>query len=181
MDARAAECRCRMPVLDGIEAPRRLCDMGARARVLMLTIYGLDEHAAGEALLAPEITRRLINGFVSGARPNTSPPALEELTEREREILDLMRHGRKNKEIAGELCIAESTVHKHVQNIFEKLHARNRAEAIFLTGLDAFVESTTPLESDTAAPSSDQEVPEVLQEEANLDTAQEDHDPLSLQ
>lgn len=54
------------------------------------------------------------------------------LTEREREILDLMRRGRKNKEIAGELCIAESTVHKHVQNIFEKLHARNRAEAIFL-------------------------------------------------
>ncbi len=55
------------------------------------------------------------------------------LTGRECEILDLMRRGRKNREIAGELCIAESTVHKHVQNIFEKLHARNRAEAIYLT------------------------------------------------
>ncbi|GAC1363542.1 MAG: response regulator transcription factor [Ktedonobacteraceae bacterium] len=58
------------------------------------------------------------------------------LTERERQILDLMRRGRKNREIAGELCIAESTVHKHVQNIFEKLHARNRTEAIYLTSID---------------------------------------------
>ncbi len=62
------------------------------------------------------------------------------LTERERQILDLMRKGRKNREIALELCIAESTVHKHVQNIFEKLHARNRTEAIYLTGLtDTFI------------------------------------------
>jgi DNA-binding NarL/FixJ family response regulator len=58
------------------------------------------------------------------------------LTDRERQILDLMRKGRKNREIAGELCIAESTVHKHVQNIFEKLHARNRTEAIYLTSLE---------------------------------------------
>lgn len=58
------------------------------------------------------------------------------LTLREREILDLMRKGRKNREIAGELCIAESTVHKHVQNIFEKLHARNRTEAIYLTSAE---------------------------------------------
>lgn len=64
----------------------------------------------------------------------TSPgPSVRPLTGREREILDLMRRGRKNREIAGELCIAESTVHKHVQNIFEKLHARNRTEAIYLT------------------------------------------------
>ncbi|GCE25414.1 DNA-binding response regulator [Dictyobacter alpinus] len=55
------------------------------------------------------------------------------LTEREKQILDLMRKGRKNREIALELAIAESTVHKHVQNIFEKLHARNRTEAIYLT------------------------------------------------
>jgi len=58
------------------------------------------------------------------------------LTGREREILNLMRKGRKNREIAGELCIAESTVHKHVQNIFEKLHARNRTEAIYLTSAE---------------------------------------------
>ena len=62
------------------------------------------------------------------ASPNARP-----LTEREQEILNLMRRGRKNREIASELSIAESTVHKHVQNIFEKLHARNRAEAIYLT------------------------------------------------
>ena len=55
------------------------------------------------------------------------------LTDREHEILDLMRLGRKNREIASELSIAESTVHKHIQNIFEKLHARNRTEAIYLT------------------------------------------------
>jgi DNA-binding NarL/FixJ family response regulator len=66
------------------------------------------------------------------ARTATSK-LIRTLTEREREVLDLMRKGRKNREIAGELEIAESTVHKHVQNIFEKLHARNRTEAIYLT------------------------------------------------
>lgn len=59
------------------------------------------------------------------------------LSDREHEILDLMRKGRKNREIATELAIAESTVHKHIQNIFEKLHARNRAEAIYLTATPA--------------------------------------------
>jgi DNA-binding NarL/FixJ family response regulator len=63
-------------------------------------------------------------------------PTIRPLTEREREILDLMRKGRKNREIALELEIAESTVHKHVQNIFEKLHARNRAEAIYFTSIE---------------------------------------------
>lgn len=69
----------------------------------------------------------------------SDPPATSitrPLTGREREILDLMRKGRKNREIAGELCIAESTVHKHVQNIFEKLHARNRTEAIYLSNTE---------------------------------------------
>ncbi len=64
------------------------------------------------------------------AAPTTSA---RPLTDREQEILDLMRKGQKNREIAATLCIAESTVHKHVQNIFEKLHARNRTEAIYLT------------------------------------------------
>jgi len=64
---------------------------------------------------------------------NTNIPVPRPLTEREAQILDLMRKGRKNREIGNELCIAESTVHKHVQNIFEKLHARNRAEAIYFT------------------------------------------------
>jgi two-component system nitrate/nitrite response regulator NarL len=67
---------------------------------------------------------------------SSDAPTTRPLTLREREILDLMRRGRKNREIASELCIAESTVHKHVQNIFEKLHARNRTEAIYLTSLE---------------------------------------------
>jgi two-component system, NarL family, nitrate/nitrite response regulator NarL len=66
----------------------------------------------------------------------TSAPVARPLTEREAQILDLMRKGRKNREIGSELCIAESTVHKHVQNIFEKLHARNRTEAIYLTHIE---------------------------------------------
>jgi two-component system nitrate/nitrite response regulator NarL len=65
--------------------------------------------------------------------PMLTLPMVRPLTEREQEILDLMRRGRKNREIAGELSIAESTVHKHVQNIFEKLNARNRTEAIYFT------------------------------------------------
>jgi two-component system, NarL family, nitrate/nitrite response regulator NarL len=65
--------------------------------------------------------------------PMLTLPMVRPLTEREQEILDLMRKGRKNREIAGELSIAESTVHKHVQNIFEKLNARNRTEAIYFT------------------------------------------------
>ncbi len=65
--------------------------------------------------------------------PDAPPRAPRPLTGRERQILDQMRKGRKNREIARELSIAESTVHKHVQNIFEKLHARNRTEAIYLT------------------------------------------------
>ena len=65
--------------------------------------------------------------------PASSSPSTRPLTDREQEILDLMRKGQKNREIAATLCIAESTVHKHVQNIFEKLHARNRTEAIYLT------------------------------------------------
>ena len=67
------------------------------------------------------------------ATATLTAPIVRPLTLREREILDLMRRGRKNRDLAGELCIAESTVHKHVQNIFEKLHARNRTEAIYLT------------------------------------------------
>jgi two-component system, NarL family, nitrate/nitrite response regulator NarL len=63
-------------------------------------------------------------------------PIQRPLTERENQILDLIRKGRKNREISYELCIAESTVHKHIQNIFEKLHARNRAEAIYLMYID---------------------------------------------
>ena len=66
-------------------------------------------------------------------QPTSTATTARPLTDREQEILHLMRKGQKNREIAATLCIAESTVHKHVQNIFEKLHARNRTEAIYLT------------------------------------------------
>lgn len=77
------------------------------------------------------------DAFQAPEQPCASPPrAPRPLTGREHEILALMRKGRKNREIARELCIAESTVHKHIQNIFEKLHARNRAEAIYLSSAE---------------------------------------------
>jgi DNA-binding NarL/FixJ family response regulator len=149
----------RMPVLDGIEATRRLTDGGARARVLVLTTYGLDEHvyealkagaagfilktespqqlveavrviAAGEALLAPEITRRLIARFVSSGRPNAPPPELERLTTRELEVLKQVARGRSNAEIAGALYISAGTAKTHVARILSKLGLRDRVQAV---------------------------------------------------
>jgi two-component system nitrate/nitrite response regulator NarL len=84
------------------------------------------------------VPRRSRRGILQASEQScASPPrAPRPLTGREHEILALMRKGRKNREIARELCIAESTVHKHIQNIFEKLHARNRAEAIYLSSAE---------------------------------------------
>lgn len=149
----------RMPLLDGIEATRRLTDGGARVRVLILTTYGLDEHvyealkagaagfilktdspqqlieavqvvAAGEALLAPEITRRLIARFVSGGRPNAPPSDLETLTVREREVLAQVARGSSNAEIAGALHISAGTAKTHVARILSKLGLRDRVQAV---------------------------------------------------
>lgn len=149
----------RMPLLDGIEAAQQLSAGGARARVLMLTTYGLDEYvyealkagatgfilktespqrlidavkvvASGEALLAPEITSRLIARFVSGARPNAAPAALEELTERERQVLTQIARGLSNAEIGAELCVGPGTVKTHVARILSKLDLRDRVQAV---------------------------------------------------
>jgi DNA-binding NarL/FixJ family response regulator len=149
----------RMPILDGIEATRQIvADVGA-TRVLVLTTYGLDENvydalaagasgflvktdsperlvdairvvAAGDALLAPEITRRLIERFVSAPLPTRLLGELEELTAREREVLALLARGKTNAEIAGDLYVSEGTVKTHVARVLSKLGLRDRTQAV---------------------------------------------------
>ena len=160
----------RMPVLDGIEATRRIVsdEQTSRVRVLMLTTFDLDEYvysalragasgfllkdappedlldavrvvAAGEALLAPSVTRRLIDEFAR--RPQTdrpTPAALDVLTERELEVLVLVAHGLSNAEIAQQLYVSPATAKTHVSRVMMKLHARDRARLVMLayeTGL----------------------------------------------
>jgi DNA-binding NarL/FixJ family response regulator len=155
----------RMPVLDGLEATRLICEDPTleRTRVLVLTTFDLDEYvytalrvgasgfllkdtprrellraieviADGDALISPSITRRLIAEFA--ARPESqasSPPAaLEELTERERDILLLVARGLSNDEIAGRLVISPLTAKTHVRNILRKLDCRDRAGLVAL-------------------------------------------------
>lgn len=149
----------RMPTLDGIEATRRIASSSLSTRVLVLTTYGLDENvydalkagasgfllktdsperlidavrvvAAGEALLAPEITRRLIDRFVAGSHPTANASELEQLTAREREVLKLLARGRTNAEIAAELYVSEGTVKTHVARILAKLDLRDRTQAV---------------------------------------------------
>jgi DNA-binding NarL/FixJ family response regulator len=150
----------RMPVLDGIEATRRLTVSGARARVLVLTTYGMDEEvydalkagaagflvktdsperlveavravAHGEALLASEITQRLIDRFVAGLRPGAhAPPELDDLTERELEVLRHVARGESNAEIARALFVSDGTVKTHVARILAKLGVRDRVHAV---------------------------------------------------
>jgi DNA-binding NarL/FixJ family response regulator len=152
----------RMPVLDGIEATRRItadADL-PDVRVLILTTFDLDDYvyaairagasgfmlkdarpedilsavrvvAAGEALLAPSVTRRLIEEFA--ARPETAAapaPALAALTEREREVLALVGRGLSNAEIAERLYVSPATAKTHVSHIMTKLYARDRAQLV---------------------------------------------------
>lgn len=149
----------RMPVLDGIEATRRLLSADPLARVIMLTTFDIDEYvfdairagasgfllkdappadliaavrvvAAGDALLAPSVTRRFIEHFAGGRSPQADPAALPTLTDREREVLVLVAQGRSNGEIAAELVIAEQTVKSHVSRVLSKLGARDRAQLV---------------------------------------------------
>jgi DNA-binding NarL/FixJ family response regulator len=148
----------RMPRLDGIEAARRILGLGPRsARVVMLTTFDLDEYvfdamsagasgfllkhappeellfgiraaADGHALVAPALTRRLIEEFAR-VRPRAAPE-LGRLTDREREVLVLLARGRSNAEIARELVVGESTVKTHVTRVLTKLGLRDRAQAV---------------------------------------------------
>jgi DNA-binding NarL/FixJ family response regulator len=151
----------RMPVMDGIEATRRIT-AAQGARVLILTTFDLDEYvfealragasgfvlksrpleellsairtvAAGEALLAPSVTRRLIAHFAAGAQPpRPAPRGLEELTEREREVLALVARGLSNAELAELLYVSLPTIKTHVSRILTKLGARDRTQLVVL-------------------------------------------------
>jgi DNA-binding NarL/FixJ family response regulator len=151
----------RMPGMDGIEATRELAGFGEAApRVLILTTFDLDEYvydalragasgfllkdgtaerlfdavrvvAAGEALLAPAVTRRLISEFVTQRRANQPlPRTLRSLTRRETEVLQLMAEGLSNVEIANRLVITEETVKSHVSRLLNKLGLRDRTQAV---------------------------------------------------
>jgi DNA-binding NarL/FixJ family response regulator len=153
----------RMPELDGIEATRRLLANGIDGtKVVMLTTFDMDEYvydalragasgfllkdvppeqlvagiravASGDALLAPTITRRLIEEFVRTAPAKRSaPPGLDELTPREVEVLRLIAAGLSNAEIAKELFVSETTVKTHVGHLLTKLRLRDRVQAVVL-------------------------------------------------
>jgi DNA-binding NarL/FixJ family response regulator len=152
----------RMPRLDGIEATRRLTADGDGTRVLILTTFGLDEYvydalragasgfmlkdappeellaavevvARGDALIAPAVTRAVIAEFVRRSpASHAPPPALGELTEREREVLELLARGRSNAEIADRLVVSSGTVKTHVAHVLSKLGLRDRVQAVIL-------------------------------------------------
>ena len=154
----------RMPRVDGIEATRRIA---GKARVLILTTFDVNEYvydalragasgfllkdtqadqlvtgvrvvAQGESLLAPSITRRLIEQFACRPPPSVRPAELAELTPRELEILQFVARGLSNAEIAAELILGEATVKTHVTRILRKLELRDRVQAVVVayeTGL----------------------------------------------
>ncbi len=151
----------RMPVMDGIDATRRLnaSALSPKPQVLILTTFDLDEYvyaairagasgfllkdappddlihairvvARGEALLAPTITRRLIEEFASRPEPDAAPEGMDELTERELEVLRSLAAGLSNAEIADALFVSEATVKTHISHILTKLDLRDRVQAV---------------------------------------------------
>jgi len=157
----------RMPELDGLQATRRILATDNTARILILTTFGLDEYvyealsvgasgfvlkddppeqlieavrtvAAGNALLSPAITKRVINQFTR--IPRREPPKeLDELTAREQDILRLIARGLSNAEIGAELYISETTVKTHVTHILQKLGLRDRVQVVVLAYQTGFV------------------------------------------
>jgi DNA-binding NarL/FixJ family response regulator len=158
----------RMPGTDGVEATARIVRGPSDARVLILTTYDLDEYvyaglhagasgfllkdappakllnairtvAAGDAVLAPSATRRLLDRFapkLPGPDGSSSPPpradVLSQLTDREREVFELVASGRTNREIAAQLYVSEGTVKVHVSRLLTKLNLRDRVQAVVL-------------------------------------------------
>jgi DNA-binding NarL/FixJ family response regulator len=150
----------RMPELDGLEATRRILAADTSVRVLILTTFDLDEYvyealrsgasgfvlkddppeqliaairtvAAGEALLSPGVTKRVIKKFTRMPQP-APPPGLEELTERELDVFRLIARGLSNAEIGRELFISDTTVKTHITHLFQKLDLRDRVQAVVL-------------------------------------------------
>ena len=149
----------RMPELDGVEATRRIQELPDPPRVLILTTFDLDEYvyaairagaggfllkdtppeqlidairivAAGDALLAPSATTRLVEEFARSAPPSEPIAGIDDLTSREREVLVAMAKGLSNAEIAGELIVGETTVKTHVGRVLMKLGVRDRVQAV---------------------------------------------------
>ncbi|MFB9658620.1 response regulator [Glycomyces mayteni] len=166
----------RMPGMDGLEATRRIVASGGRTRIIILTTFDLDEYAhdglragasgfllkdarpeelvagiwavaSGDAVVAPSLTRRLLDAY---AHQVLSPPAepaddprLRALSDREREVLVLVGRGLSNTEIAERLVLTESTVKKHVGRVLAKIGARDRVHAV-ITAYDAGLVAPKP-------------------------------------
>ncbi|WP_329351994.1 response regulator transcription factor [Streptomyces sp. NBC_01261] len=167
----------RMPGMDGIEATRRIIATGGRTSVLIVTTFDLDEYAyeglragasgfllkdarpeelvagiqsvaSGDAVVAPSLTRRLLNAYAHQVlapvnAPVAEDPRLRTLSDREREVLVAIGHGWTNTEIAERLVLTESTVKKHVGRVLAKIGARDRIQAV-ITAYDAGLVKTRP-------------------------------------
>ena len=149
----------RMPGMDGLEATRRIAAEAGAPRILMLTTFDLDEYvyealragasgfllkevppehlatavrtvAAGESLLAPSVTQRMIERFTAEAPRGQPPAVLDELTAREREVLQMVARAMTNAEIAAALVLGEATIKTHVARIYMKLGLRDRVHAV---------------------------------------------------
>lgn len=165
----------RMPVMDGITATRQIVDADLPTRVLILTTYDLDEYvyralragasgfllkssppdrlaeaidvvAAGEALLAPSLTRRLIAEYVRSPAPNAVQAHLAQLTDREREVLVLIALGLSNDQIATRLVVGLATIKTHVNRILTKLQLNARAQAVVIAYQTGLVHPGDPTE-----------------------------------
>jgi DNA-binding NarL/FixJ family response regulator len=163
----------RMPELDGIEATRRIASGGGESRVLILTTFDLDEYvyaairagasgfllkdvqpaqlvdairvvAAGDALLAPTVTRRLLETFATSL-PAMPDGTLDALSPREREVLTLIAGGLANSEIAERLFLSEATVKSHVSSILRKLSVRDRVQAVVAAYETGLVRAGVPI------------------------------------
>ena len=162
----------RMPELDGLEATRRILAADDGPRILILTTFDLDEYvydalaagasgfvlkddppeqliaavrtvAAGDALLSPTITKRVIKQFTRIPRPKP-PRAFDDLTTREQEVFRLIANGLSNTEIAQELYISDTTVKTHITHILQKLDLRDRVQAVVLAYQTGLFEANAP-------------------------------------